>query len=113
LIVDEYSNAIRMIKLGALLKQFNNYHLQQADSINRTLLTEMNELCTTILSEHDRLWLVRNKNGGLTQSMESIKSLQTQIDNQLALLDKNGITRWLNRTKDKLIIAAAVLYLGS
>lgn len=113
LIIDEYSNAIRMIKLGALLKQFNNYHLQQADSVNRMLLTEMKDLCSNILSEHDRLWLARNKKGGLIQSMESIKSLQPQIDNQLALLDKNGITRWLNRTKEKLITAAAVLYLGS
>ncbi len=113
LIVDEYSNAIRMIKLGALLKQFNNYHLQQADSVNRTLLTEMKDLCTTILSEHKRLWLARNKKGGLSQSMESIKSLQVQVDKQLALLDKNGIKRWLNRTGEKLITAAAVLYLGS
>ena len=113
LVMDEYKNAIRMVKLGALVKQYNNYRLQQSDSANRTILTEMKALCPVILSEHERLWMMRNKKSGLDKSMESIKNLQGQIDQQLELLDKNGITRWFNRTGEKLKTALAVLYLGS
>jgi len=113
LIIDEYKNAIRMVKLGAMLKQYNNYHLQLSDSANRELLTDMKGLCQNILSEHPRLWMMRNKKGGLDKSMESIKNLQVQVEQQLDLLDKNGFTRWINRTGDKLKTALAVLYLRS
>ncbi|MBZ5855512.1 family 20 glycosylhydrolase [Flavihumibacter profundi] len=113
LVLDEYKNGLRMVKLGARLKQYNNYHLQQADSINKIILTEMKLLCPAILQEHERLWMNRNKKSGLDQSMESIKKLQVQIDKELELLNKNGITRWLHRTGEKLISAAAVLYFRS
>ncbi len=73
----------------------------------------MKALCPVILSEHERLWMTRNKKSGLDKSMESIKNLQGQIDQQLELLDKSGITRWFNRTGEKLNTALAVLYLGS
>jgi hexosaminidase len=53
-IIDEYRNSIRMIQLGAKLKQYNNYHLQQSDEVNRTLLLEMKSLCAKIISEHQR-----------------------------------------------------------
>jgi hexosaminidase len=111
LILDEYKNAIRMVKLGALLKQYNNYNLQQSDSANKELLIEMKDLCQNVLSAHPGLWMERNKKGGLDKSMESIRNLQGQIDQQLELLDKNFFTRWLNRTGDKLKTAIAVLYL--
>ena len=113
LIVAEYKNAIQMVKLGAMLKQYNNYHLQQSDSENKKLLTEMKTLCPVILSEHERLWMLRNKKSGLDKSMEPIKNLQGQVNQQLELLDKNGFTRWLNRTGEKLKTALAVLYLRS
>ena len=102
-----------MVKLGAMLKQYNNYHLQQSDSENKKLLTEMKTLCPVILSEHERLWMLRNKKSGLDKSMEPIKNLQGQVNQQLELLDKNGFTRWLNRTGEKLKTALAVLYLRS
>jgi len=113
LIVDEYRNAIQMVKLGAMLKQYNNYHLQQSDTGNKELLTEMKTICQGILSEHKRLWMMRNKTSGLDKSMESIKNLQVQIEQQLVILDKNGFTRCLNRTGDKLKTALTVLYLRS
>jgi hexosaminidase len=113
LILDEYKNGLQMVRLGALLKQYNNYHLQQTDSLNRVELTAMKKLCPAIRQEHKRLWMIRNKKSGLDKSMESIKNLQGQIDRQLALLDKNSLTRWLNRTVEKLTGAAAVLYFRS
>jgi hypothetical protein len=111
LILDEYKNGLRMVRLGALAKQYNLYHLQQTDSVNRGQLEEMKLLCQKILGEHQRLWMIRNKKSGLEQSMDNIHKLQTQVDKQLDLLNKNFIARWLNRTGEKLTAAAAVLYL--
>jgi hypothetical protein len=113
LILDEYKNGFRMIRLGALAKEYNLYHLQQSDSVNKNKLTEMNMLCQTIVSEHQRLWMIRNKKSGLEQSMDNIRKIQGQVKQQLELLDKNFISRWLNRTGEKLMAAAAVLYLRS
>ncbi len=100
-----------MVKLGAMLKQFNNYHLQQSDDENRKLLTDMKSLCASIIPEHKRLWMSRNKQGGFEESVASFERLQTQIDTNLAMLDKNGILRWLSRTQEKIMTAATVLYL--
>jgi len=111
LILDEYKNALRMIRLGAKLKQFNNYHLQQTETENRTLLSDMKALCQIILTEHERLWMVRNKRGGFDTSIERFKKLERQIDGNLALADKNPISRWLSRCFEKIESAAGVLYL--
>lgn len=108
---DEYANAIRMISLGAMLKQYNNYHLQQTKEENQKLLGEMNSLCNIILKEHDRLWMSRNKSGGLEASKESFLKLQVQVKDQLELLKKNSITRYLSRIVQKIVTAAAVMYL--
>lgn len=111
LIIDEYRNAIKMIKLCASLKQYNNYHLQQTAQQNKAILTEMKSLCATIIPEHKRLWLLRNKNGGLDGSLESIVQIQTQVNDKLDMLDKNFIIRWGSRTSEKVITAAATWFL--
>jgi len=100
-----------MVRLGAKLKQFNNYHLQQTETENRTLLFDMKALCQIILTEHERLWMSRNKHGGFDTSIERFKKLETQIDGNLALADKNPISRWLSRCLEKIESAAGVLYL--
>ncbi|HSN10091.1 MAG TPA: family 20 glycosylhydrolase [Hanamia sp.] len=111
LIIAEYKNAFRMVKLGALLKQYNNYHLQQNDADNKTQLTEMKTLCNEILKEHDHLWLSRNKRSDLEQSKESFIKLKDQINDNLDMLGKNSIVRWLSRSMERAKSAAAVLYL--
>jgi len=111
LIVDEYKNALRMVRLGAKLKQFNNYHLQQTDAENKTLLSDMKLLCQTIVAEHKMLWMSRNKSGGFDTSIGLLKKLETQVDENLALLDKNPASRWVSRSLEKIKSAAGVLYL--
>lgn len=111
LILAEYKNAIRMIRLGAELKQYNNYHLQQSDKENKHLLLEMKLLCSTIMSEHERLWKHRNKLSSLDQSMSSFKKLQVQINEALDLMYKNTFTRLIYRSIEKIKSATAVLYL--
>jgi len=111
LILDEYKNALRMIRLGAKLKQFNNYHLQQTYSENKTLLFDMKMLCSTILTDHKQLWMSRNKPGGFDTSIERFKNLEMQIEDNLELLDQNSVLRWVNRSLEKIKSVAAVLYL--
>ena len=71
----------------------------------------MKELCSTIAIEHDRLWMTRNKRGGLQTSLNDIKNLEKQVDENIVLLDKNGLRKWFNRTAEKIKTAVAVLYL--
>lgn len=111
LIIDEYKNAIRMIKLGAKLKQYNNYRFQQTDEQNKQLLTGMNALCTIIITEHERLWMQRNKRSGLVQSTEAFVSLRTKINEDLDSMNKNFFSKWIDRTIEKLTTAAGALYL--
>jgi hypothetical protein len=111
LIKREYLNSVRMIRLGAKLKHYNNYHLQQTDFENRQLLSEMKTLCQSITKEHDYLWMGRNKQSGLEFSKENFKNLHLQIDESLAMMDKDGLTRWVKKLLNELKTSAAVLYL--
>ena len=112
LIKEEYVNAIHMIRLGALIKHYNDFHLQQTDEENRSLLNEMKLLNPKIISEHERLWMKRNKKSGLVTSMDAFVKLQKQIDDKLTLQEKNGFSQWVKRIFEKMGVAAAVLYLN-
>ncbi len=111
LIKEEYVNAIRMIRLGAMIKHYNNFHLQQALDVNRSLLNEMKSLCPKIVASHERLWMKRNKKSGLITSKDAFVKLQLQIDDKLELLDKNAFVRWGYRIFEKMGAAAGVIYL--
>jgi len=111
LIVDEYKNAIRMIVLSTLLKQYILFHLEQTDDQNRTTLNEMKTLCANVISEHQRLWMQRNKRSGYKGSIETFEKLSADIDAQLELLNSNVLKRWAKRTTEKMIAAATALYL--
>ncbi|MGC3944321.1 MAG: family 20 glycosylhydrolase [Chryseolinea sp.] len=111
LIVAEYRNAIRMTRAATLLKQYNLFHLEQSEEQNRNILSEISALCPVILTEHERLWTARNKSGGFEGSVETLKKLQTDANKQLELLDANFVSRWSHRQVDKMIAAAAALYL--
>ena len=71
----------------------------------------MKALCQIILTEHERLWMSRNKRGGFEASIERFKKLEIQVNDNLVLLDKNGLSRWANRSLEKIVSAAGVLYL--
>ena len=109
---EEYLNAIRMIRLGACLKQYNGYHLQQTDEENFRLLTEMKMLNATILERHEQLWMKRNKRSGLATSKDGFAKLQLQIEDRIALRKKNGLVRWMHRMLEETESAAAVIYLN-
>ncbi len=110
-VIAEYQNSIRMIRLGAKLKEYNNYHLERKNEENKILLTEMKTLCKTIMQEHEKLWMMRNKRSGLDESLQSFSKLEKQIDEQLILLKSSVITQWMKRIFEKITSVAAVLYL--
>ncbi|MFN8256114.1 MAG: family 20 glycosylhydrolase [Bacteroidales bacterium] len=111
LVIDEYRNAIRMIKLGAKIKQYNLYHLQQAKAENLEHLNEMKLLCEQTIAEHKRLWLERNKTGRLDLSLQNLEKIQKQIDAELKKQEKNIVLGWFARQGEKIVSAVAVLYL--
>lgn len=111
LMLAEYKNAIRMTKAAALLKHYILFHLQQSDDENRASLQMMKALCTEIIAEHERLWMLRNKRSGLKGSLEGFEKLRDDASAQLELLDANAITRWGARTGEQLKSAAAALFL--
>lgn len=111
LILDEYRNAVRMIQLGAKIKQYTNYRHQQTDAENKALLLEMQALCEQVIREHERLWLARNKKGRLQLTLQPIQKLQSQVEEQLARLEKNKLSRWAQRVVEKIASAGAMVYL--
>jgi hypothetical protein len=110
LIMDEYKNNIQMVKLAILLKQYILHKNEQDNEKNRETLHEMKALCAAIIPEHERLWMERNKRSGYKGSIEGFEKLQVDIDRQLDLLDSNLISRWANRTAEKMISAGAAFY---
>jgi len=111
LILDEYKNAIRTVKLGAELKEYNNYHLQRSEDENKRLLSSMKSLSTIIIREHKKLWDRRNKSGGYDSSIDPVKKVQAQVGENLALLDQNFLVKGFSHLKEKLVTSAAVLFL--
>jgi len=111
LVKDEFRNAIRMIRLGAKVKNYLilKYFLTTDERIR--LLEEMNELCSLVISEHKRLWLSRNRSGGLDMSMQPMFNLQKQIGDEIARMSKNPFTRKMNRLVKRTVAAGVALYI--
>ena len=112
LIVDEYLNAVRMIHLGARTKEYIIYKRERSAAENIETLEQMQELCETVIEEHQRLWLARNREGGLERSLASFRELNRQIGSQLDLMTGNKVSRFLRMTGEKIAAAAAAIYIG-
>jgi hypothetical protein len=63
------------------------------------------------LKEHKRLWMSRNKSGGIARSMEALLKVETEINDQIELLNSNMILRAWDRLKDRTIAAAVAVIL--
>jgi hexosaminidase len=112
LIIDEYLNAVRMIHLGAHTKEYIMYKRERSVSENIELLVQMKELCAIVIDEHRRLWLARNKSGGLDRSLASFRNLDNQIAQQLELMNSSRTSRFLREAATKIAAAAAAIYIG-
>lgn len=111
LVKAEYLNAIRLIRLGASLRQYTTTPWHNRDGEQKTQLERMSRLCSEYLAENQRLWLERNKPGGYDLSVASLTNLQKSLTAQLAILGKPAPTRIWHRFTEKLAASAAVIYL--
>jgi hexosaminidase len=113
LIKDEYFNAMRLIRLGSGLQNYINNRGILTIEEEKSQLKILKDLGIRYLEENKRLWLLRNKPGGYSISIASLKDLMKQIDNRILLLDKPALTRGFSRFMERISTAGASLYLGS
>lgn len=110
LIIDEFTNGIRMIHLGAKTKQYILYKRENSVAQNIKLLQQIRELNKNVIDEHRRLWLARNRSGGLDRSLQALHDLQDQIEHELNVVNRNTFSRFLTYQGEKLLAAAASIY---
>ncbi len=113
LIIDEYLNSIKLIRMGVALQYYIQNRAKFSIDEEKSQLQTMRELGISYLSENKRLWLIRNKPGGYDRSTASLNILLNQIDNRLILLGKSSFARGINRLFEKAGTAGAVLYISS
>ena len=111
LVKEEYSNAIRLIRLGADLKQYINGRDTASIAVEKEQLEKMNRWCTEYLKENKRLWIARNKPGGYDLSIASLVTLQEQIRQRILLLQQPLPSRTWNRFLEKISTSATIIYL--
>ncbi len=111
LVIDEYTNAVNMIHLGAMTKQYILGKRENSAPQNVELLRQMAELNDTLIEEHERLWLARNRSGGLDRSLQSLYDLRDQTERELNVMNRNAISRFFISQGEKLFSAAASIYI--
>ena len=111
LVIDEMANAIRMIQLGALTRHYADWMREYSPAEKLALLTEMKELAEIMISEHERLWLVRNRSGGLDRSLSGFIDLQSAIESEIRKQHRNPVYRFFGNMGERLLAAGAALYI--
>jgi hypothetical protein len=111
IVLDEYNNAIAFIRVGAMLKNYIGSEHSMSRNEKIKYLESMKEDYSTFLKEHKRLWLSRNKSGGIDRSMEALLQVKLEIDEQLRVLNSGIFKRSWDRLKDRTIAAAAAIIL--
>ena len=110
LIIDEYHNAIRLLRVGANLQYYIQKRSEMTLHERKIQLQTLSSNLKYFLSENKRLWMLRNKPGGYEKSTASLHSLLTEIDKQLEYSEKSFIQRGIYRFIEKITTGAAVLY---
>ena len=111
LIKNEFKNAIAFIRVGARLKNYIEKERSMSRNEKIQYLESMKEDYAKFLKEHKRLWMNRNKSGGIDRSMEALLKVETEMNDQIELLNSNLILRAWDRLKDRTIAAAAAVIL--
>jgi len=111
LIVDEYRNAIRLLRIGGNLQYYierrGNLSLQERRDVLQNISSWLNQY----LDENRRLWIIRNKPGGYERSTAVLYKLLHQIDEQIVMLEEPALKRGLDRFTAMITAAVATLYL--
>ncbi|MBD0851806.1 beta-N-acetylhexosaminidase [Maribacter arenosus] len=108
---NELRNGIEMVRLGAEIRNYGQQKENRTSEERIFHLTEMQERLALIQKEHRRLWLLRNKEGGLDRSMKPFQNLENQINNLLKIEHGGEFGKQMERMKEKLISGGANWYL--
>jgi len=111
LIKDEFENAMLLIRVGAGLKNYIEQERDMSRTEKMQYLENMKHNYSIFLEEHKRLWVNRNKGGGVDRSMKVLVKLDTEINEELELLNGGSLLRAWERLKERTIAAAAGLIL--
>ncbi|HLO58454.1 MAG TPA: family 20 glycosylhydrolase [Bacteroidales bacterium] len=111
LVLDEYLNAIRLLRTGTTLQHYIENRNDLKPGERKAELSRIRILLDEYLNENNRLWLARNKEGGYDTSISVLKNLQNQITKEIETMDKSYISRMLARFREKIITSAAVIYI--
>ncbi|WP_299532742.1 family 20 glycosylhydrolase [Ulvibacterium sp.] len=109
---NELRNGIEMLRLGAEIRNYGQQKEDWTSGQRVDYLTAMLNRLTSIQEEHRRLWLLRNKEGGLERSMKPFRNLEEQIHKLLKVEQGSGFGKSVERFKEKVIAGGANWYLG-
>ena len=112
LVRHEVRNGIAMVRLGASVRQYSQQKTSWSSEERIQFLSMMEANLSQLKEEHQRLWLERNKSGGLERSMEAMDKLELQIKDQLEIEQGSAVRRSANEFKDKVIAGGASWYLS-
>jgi len=82
-VVDELSNTIRLVELGAGLHRYIHRIKLEDTASEIAWLEHSTEQLELAIAEFKRLWLLRNREGGLETSLRNLYKLQTQYKEKL------------------------------
>ena len=108
---NELRNGIQMVRLGAEIRTYSQQKENWASDERVAYLSTMQNRLASIKKEHQRLWLLRNKSGGLERSMKPLDNLEVQIKDLQETEQGGGLGKSINRFKEKVIAGGANWYL--
>ncbi len=109
---DEFRNGIQMVRLGAEVKKYNEQKDDWTVDEAMDALRQMKTTIEIIQAEHQRLWLIRNKSGGLTRSLKNFKKLESAIDEHITIMGGSNFDKKIDKLKDKIIAGGVNWYLN-
>ncbi|WP_296705663.1 family 20 glycosylhydrolase [Algoriphagus sp.] len=113
LIREELKNGIRMVRIGAEIRNYGQQKENWDSSKRIKYLTDMQERLIEMQAKHRKLWTSQNKEGGLDRSMKPFADLQTQL-NEMIKTEKGGsFGKSMERIKEKVIAGGVYWYLKS
>lgn len=92
LVMDELANTLRLIEQGVGLHRYMHRIGFPDQAAEIKYLTELREQLETIVREFDRLWRIRNREGGLGSSHRALYHLLDQYQERLKELNAQGRT---------------------
>ena len=109
---NEMRNGLQMVRLGAEIRNYGQQKESWTSSQRIEYLENMQMRLGEVQKEHRRLWLLRNKSGGLERSMKAFQKLEVQLEDLLEIERNEGLGKKVNRLKEKVISGGVHWYLN-